>query len=417
MNAAGTVLDGRDIFLGRQPILDRGRNLRAFELLFRSGARNRADVGCATASTATVIHYALNELGIESVLGRYRGFINLDAEMLLSDSIELLPRDKVVLEILETVVPTARIVERCRLLRDLGFTLALDDFAGDDAALRPLLEVAHIVKVDLTLLEPDELAKAVARLRPLKMQLLAEKVDSAAQFRHCLDLGFDLFQGYHFARPEIITGRQFSRSELALTRLLGLLMTDANTPEIEDAFKQSPGLSVGLLRLVNSVAAGTGGRVTSLASAIVVLGRRQLQRWLQLLMFAQPAADGDFPSPLLNLAATRGKLLELMAAGNAALEDDAYMAGILSMTDALLGMPLRRIVAQLPVSDEVRDALLERSGTLGRMLDLAQALEGGDESATAAAIAALPELTPTQVGRAQAQALAWANSIAQPGAG
>lgn len=410
---AGSGIDGREIFLGRQPILDRGQNLRAFELLFRAGRRNRAAVDCATAATATVINYALNELGIDAVLGSYRGFINLDAEMLLGDSIELLPRDKVVLEVLETVAPTPEIVERCRQLRALGFTLALDDFAGDDTALLPLLEVAHIVKVDLQLLGGDSLTKAIARLRRLNVQLLAEKVDCAGQFRQCLDLGFDLFQGYYFAKPEIITGRRFSSSELVLTRLLGLLMTDADTCEIEEVFKQAPGLSVGLLRLVNSVAAGTGGKVTSLASAIVLLGRRQLQRWLQLLMFAQPTPGGEFPSPLLHLAATRGKLMELMAAGSKTLEDHAFMTGIMSLTDALLGMPLAQIIAPLPIADEVRDALLERRGRLGLMLVLVESLERNDDAAIASALAALPGQTLAQLGGAQAQALMWANGIAQ----
>ncbi|MEQ1775242.1 MAG: EAL domain-containing protein [Burkholderiales bacterium] len=407
--------DGHEIFLGRQSIVDREQNLRAFELLFRSSRRNQADVGSATVATATVINYALNELGLESLLGNYRGFINLDAEMLMSDTIELLPRDKVVLEVLETVEPTPAIVERCRQLRESGFTLAMDDFVRHEKALLPLLELTHIVKVDIQMLDHQELAKITRTLRSHNVQLLAEKVNDIQQFKYCMDLGFDLFQGYYFARPEIITGKRLSSSEMVLMRLLGMLIADADTATIENVFKQDPGLSVNMLRLVNSVATGASGKVTSLASALLVLGRRQVQRWLQLLLFARLPPTKDFPSPLLQLAAVRGKFLELLAAGDKAFEDNAFMAGIMSLMDVLLGMPLAEIVNGLPVASEVRDALLDRSGTLGRMLNLAEALERNEAADVSAAVAALPGYTASRVNSAQMEALRWANSIAQPG--
>ncbi len=408
--------DGQEIFLGRQSIVDREQNLRAFELLFRSSRRNRADIGSATVATATVINYALNELGLESLLGSYLGFINLDADMLMSDTIELLPRNKVVLEILETVEPAPEIVERCRQLRNLGFTLAMDDFVHHDETLRPLLEVMHIVKVDIQMLDPHALVETVRNLKRFNVRLLAEKVDTPAHFKNCMSLGFELFQGYYFAKPEIISGKRLSSSELILMRLLGLLTADADTPEIEKVFKQDPGLSVNMLRLVNSVATGANCKVTSLSSALLVLGRRQVQRWLQLLLFARLPPTKDFPSPLLQLAATRGKFMELLAAGDKAFEDDAFMAGIMSLIDALLGIPLPDIIVSFPIAQNVRDALLERKGQLGRMLLLVEALERNDEPAIAAASAALPHYTAARINGAQLEALRWANSIGQPGA-
>ncbi len=408
--------DGQEIFLGRQSIVDRGQNLRAFELLFRSSRQNRAEVGSATVATATVINYALNELGLESVLGSYRGFINLDADMLMSETIELLPRRKVVLEILETVEPTPEIVERCRYLRDSGYTLAMDDFVHYDEALLPLLDLTHIVKVDLQLLDRERLAETTDRLRRFNVQMLAEKVRNIEQFKYCLDLGFDLFQGYYFAKPEIIAGKRLSSSEMVVMRVLGMLMSDADTAEIENVFKQDLGLSINMLRLVNSVATGAGSKVTSLASALIVLGRRQVQRWLQLLLFAQLSPCREFPSPLLQLAATRGKFLELMASGNKTFEDNAFMTGIMSLIDALLSMSLVEIIGGLPIAEEVRDALLQRSGRLGQMLILAETLEGNDAAAMSAAIAAIPGCTAAQTNCAQMRAMSWANTIAQPGA-
>jgi c-di-GMP-related signal transduction protein len=408
--------EGQEIYLGRQSILDRSQNLHAFELLFRTSLDNQAIVNSATIATATVINHALNEIGLESLLGNYRGFINLDAEMLMSDAIELLPQDKVVLEVLETVEPTPAIVERCQQLRDRGFTLAMDDFVRHDNTLLPLLAVTHIVKVDIQMLDPDELARTVRKLRRHDVQLLAEKVNDAKQFQYCLDLGFDLFQGYYFARPEIITGKRLSGSEMVLMRLLGLLMTDADTTQIENVFKEDPGLSVNMLRLVNSVATGANARVTSLASALLVLGRRQVQRWLQLLLFARLPPGKDFPSPLLHLAATRGRFLELLAAGDKAFEDNAFLTGIMSLVDALLGRPLPEVIQGLPLADDVRNALLQRTGRLGRMLALTESLENGDAAAITLAMTSLPGLTASRMNMAHMEALRWANNIAQPGA-
>lgn len=221
-------------------------------------------------------------------------------------------------------------------------------------------------------------------------------------------------QGYYFAKPEIITGKRLSSSELVLMRLMAMLMADAETADIEKVLKQDPGLSVNMLRLVNSVGTGAGGKVTSLSSALMVLGRRQVQRWLQLLMFAQLSPGTEFPSPLLQLAATRGKFLELLAAGNKAREDNAFLTGIMSLMEALLGMPIADIVASLPISEDVRAALVERRGKLGQMLVLAESLERSDEAMLRAAVAALPEYSVAEINTAQACALTWANSIARP---
>lgn len=408
-----TRTSSEEFFLGRQSIVDRGQNLHAFELLFRSDRQNQATVADSTLATATVIQHALNELGLESLLGSFRGFINLDADMLMSEAIELLPRDKVVLEILETVVPTAEIVARCWQLREQGFTLAMDDFVRHEAALTPLLEAAHIVKVDIRAAGVDTLEPIARNLRPHKVSLLAEKVESAKEFEYCKGLGFDLFQGYYFARPEIIAGKRLASSEMVLIRLMGLLIADAETAEIEKVFKLDPGLSVNMLRLVNSVATGTPVRITSLASALMVLGRRQVQRWLQLLLFARTPACTRFPSPLLQLAATRGRFLELMAAGNGAIEEHAFLTGIMSLIDALLGMPLPEILKGLPVATVVRDALIERKGLLGRLLQLAEAMDQADSADTMLALA--HEFGPARVNRAHIEALRWANSIGNAG--
>ncbi len=407
------------LFLGRQPILDSDQRLFAYELLFRDGSRNAADVTNGVAATATVIVNAFAELGVEAALGNCRGFINVDETFLFSDTLELLPRHAVVLEILETVAPTPAVIERCLALKAAGFTLALDDVIQLEPQFAELLALVDIIKVDIQPLSRVQLIQLVMKLKPMGKQLLAEKVDSREQMEQCQKLGFTLFQGYYFARPTIISGKKLDHSQLSLMKLMGLLLGDAETAKIEAALKPEPGLTINLLRMTNSVGAGTTQKITSLGHAITVLGRRQLQRWLQLLVFASNKQPGS-SNPLLMLAATRGRLMELLAAevhpGNVPFSDQAFMVGIMSLMPALVGLPIAEIVTPLGLASAVRDAVCDGSGTLGDMLNLAESSESGDIGQLTGNLARLPGLTPKQLNRAQTGALQWANNITRENA-
>jgi c-di-GMP-related signal transduction protein len=409
-----------ELFLGRQPILDRNQNLAAFELLFRSGHFNGAQIEDDVFASATVINHAFSELGVETVLGKHTGFINLSAPLIMSDVIELLPRNKVVLEILETVRVTDQLVQRCLELKQAGFTLALDDFTGREDEFKPLLDIVDIVKVDVQHMDDATLRETTHRLQQLPVRLLAEKVDSREQVERCLALGYELFQGYYFARPSIITGKRLGRAETALMRLLSLVLSDADTPQIESVFGQNPDLGVNLIKLLNSVAVGGKDRIDSLRDALTVLGRTQLQRWLQVLLFTLSSAPAaEFPSPLLILAATRGKLMELIAHGlrpaDRDFHDKAFMTGILSLVNALLGMSMAEILGPMPVDEDVRYGLIRRSGPLGSMLLLVEALEESELMGIEKALEAVPGLEHRQVIGLQVEAMAWANSIGETG--
>jgi EAL and modified HD-GYP domain-containing signal transduction protein len=235
--------------------------------------------------------------------------------------------------------------------------------------------------------------------------------------QRCHDLGCDYFQGYYFARPVIIQGRKLDHSQLALLNLINLIVADAETPQIEEVFKREPGLTLNLLRLTNSVACGLSVRVTSLRHAITLLGRRQLQRWLQLLLFTAGAANGL--SPLLQLAATRGRLMELLAARISAedrgLADHAFMTGILSLTPALLGQPIEHILESLTLHREVQEALCRYSGRLGDLLALAELLEDNPhaDSAPVENLLQRMPLRPAEINLQVVKAMAWANGIAR----
>ena len=234
--------------------------------------------------------------------------------------------------------------------------------------------------------------------------------------KSCFDLGFNLFQGYYFSKPTIIVGKRLAHSELELIRLIRLVMSDADIGEIEQVFKENPGLSFNLLRLANSVAIGAFRKITSVNHAIMELGRRQLHRWLQMLLFANDK-NAIFPNPLLQLAATRSKLMELLARqidrNNQDLEDQAYMVGIMSLMDTLLGMPLAEIISPFNAPTDVSSALLFRHGQLGKLLQLIEHLEKNDMEMASRSLNELTPLDISQVNAAQIEALAWANSIGQ----
>ncbi len=405
-----------EVFIGRQPILDRSQQIVAYELLFRrSHQRNCAEVYDHLAATAKVIMHAFADLGIEAALGPYKGFINCDEAMLLSDLLEALPPDKIVIEILETVEATPAILERCTELKARGFSFALDDFGKGEAQYnKQLLDLVEIVKVDVLAVAEADLYEVTRSLQKWPLRLLAEKVDSRKQASICHDLDYELFQGYYFGKPMIVAGKKLGRSQLALIRLLGLVLEDAQTPELEKVLKQEPGLTMNLMRLTNSAAAGARTKVSSLSHAVMLLGGRQLQRWLQLLMYSDPAS-GSGANPLMQLAATRGMLMELLAGklkpGDQQAADLAFMTGIMSLMPTLMSVPMEEILCSINLDNDVREALESRRGSLGAMLNLTEALEGDEGQTCHDLTAQLTGLDANVVNACLSQALAWASNI------
>jgi EAL and modified HD-GYP domain-containing signal transduction protein len=376
---------GEKFFLGRQPILNRSQQIVGFELLFRSAESLMSASFLDThVASASVILNALSDFGFQDVLGRHKGFFNVTHEMLMSDAVELLPKNQVVIELLETILMDEEVVARCRDLKALGFTLALDDhvFSPDFTAIYQMVD---IVKLDILGIPPEDLAGIVENLRAWPLTLLAEKVESAEQYAICSALGFDLFQGYYFARPVILKQNRVDVGKLTMLQLMEQVMAETELSEIEETFKQNPGLTYNLLRLVNSVAIGLRVRIKTLRHALMVLGLEQLKRWITLALYASNDSSGA-QSPLLEIAAMRGKLMELLVqslpnpAGKE-FSDRAFMAGILSLIDVLFEVSMSELVEKLNLVDDVRDALLERSGRLGNLLQLAEKLEQTDFAA------------------------------------
>jgi len=377
---AVTSMPSDEFFLARQPILGRDQKLVAFELLFRAAPEHEdAQLTDYAAATATVISHA-SQLGMEQVVGEQLAFVNVDEVVLMSDFVRFLPPDRVILEILETVLPTDAILARVRELKELGFKFALDDVIGHSEQVSKLLDLVDVIKIDLKGVSRDELVRLATSLRGARQKLLAEKVETVEEFRLCLELGFEYFQGYYFARPAILSGKKITPSELVVLRLLELIGSNADNAAIEAAVKRDALLSMNLLRLVNSRAAGPDRHIESVSQAVAQLGRSQLQRWLQILLYSTPDGRVELNSPLLQMATTRGRLLELMSQalrpGDTASAETAFTVGMMSLMDALLAIPMAAILDRVDVSQDVKAALLDRAGDYGAMLSVAEELEG-----------------------------------------
>jgi len=404
-----------NIYVARQPIVNVANDLVGFELLFRSTEDNAANISDSIDATSTVVANVFTEIGIAEVLGDYDGYLNVDTEFLFSELIEALPPKRIVLELLETRMLEDTALNRLRELRARGYRIALSEFVGNFEDLGELMSTVDVVKLDMQAIDEILLPEIVSMLRPVAVQLVAQKVETPEQFEAAKRLGIKLFQGYHFARQQIIAGRRAKPAKLALLRLLTLALNDAETRQIEDEFKRHPSLAINLLRLVNSVAFNRAHSITSLRHALVVLGRKQLRVWLQLLLYTADRGNGALATPLLQLAAVRGKLMELVMSHqpgpDSELKELAFITGVLSLMDVLLEMPIEAVLKELNLPEPVEAALLERKGDIGALLTLAEELERDDREAVSAALAQIGSMNRSELANLQLSAFQWANQV------
>lgn len=373
-----SLLDNR--LIARQPILNRNEEIISYELLFRSVcSREAAIFSNSSYATANVVLNTLADFGIEEVIGPYRGFINIDHELLMSDTLELLPRERVVLELLETLELTPALVQRCQELKRKGFSLALDDHQYSET-YHDLYRTVDIVKIDVMQSTPSDVEQMVRQFHQFPVQLLAEKVETKTDFQRCHELGFNYFQGFYFAKPSLLEKRPFDENTATLLKLTGLLATDAEIDEIEQTFRRSPSLTYKLLKLVNSAMVGLRTQISSIRHAMLLLGRRQLQRWTQLAMFASES-NGGASNPLVDMAAVRACFMEQLAKIHPVLRqselgaEHAFMVGILSLLEVIYSVQMGDVITDLNLSTEVAGALVDREGILGCFLGLAETLD------------------------------------------
>lgn len=394
-------------FLGRQPIVDRGGDLVGYELLYRaSGTDDRARFVDEDSASLQVLSTLLLELGPSQVLAGRQAFVNVGPGSLRdAGALVLLDPRRTVLELSQSIAPEADGIERVGRLRGMGFGIAVSA-APPLASLAPWLPIATHLKVDLQRVPDAALDGFVGALRHGGHVLVAEKVESAAQMRRCLELGFDAMQGWHVGRPEVMGRVRLGVSHAVLRRAIGQLAAGASMAELARTIRADVALCWRLLRYVAASNFGMMVPVESLAHALDLVGPRRLARWLQLLLDTV-----DEPSPaasnLTRAAAFRGRVLETIGAEyfSGADGENLFLVGAFSMLPAMLMQPMSEAIASLTLPDAVADALTARQGRYGSLLELAEALEqggGGKVEALCASLALSHRALLRATSRAQA---------------
>ena len=361
--------DLSSIIIARQPIFDRHYNTYAYELLFRNNQTSQSadlDYYSGDIATTRVINYSFLELGIERVIGNHLAFVNLTRNFILSDDPIPFGGERVVLEVLENIEVDEELINAVKKLALSGYHIALDDFIFHES-LQPLIELASIIKVDILSLSESELRHHVERLRAFPVKLLAEKVETKAEFELCMELGFDYFQGYFFCRPEIIKDNPIPDNKIKLLELLGKLQDpDIEFKTIEAIIRQDPGLSLKLLRLLNSAAIGFPRQINSLHEGLVILGLKAIKTWTTLIVMSEMSSG---PAELIHMTLVRAKMAEKIAAQFGCSPDSGFLLGLFSTIDTILSKPMDEIIKSIPLSNESSLALISRGGIKGQLLN------------------------------------------------
>jgi EAL and modified HD-GYP domain-containing signal transduction protein len=398
------------VFIGRQPILDAQQKIIGYELLFRSNATdNAARIDDDFSAGAQVLINTLSNMGTEWLMGDKLAFLNVTETMLASEFMELLPAQRIVLETKGEIAPSPALIERLQALKELGFQFALHS-AQINSDNEPLIKLASYVKVDLIKVPLDRLGDIAAKLKQFKLKIIAEKVETLAAYKRCKECKFDFFQGYYFAHPEILTAKVINPAQAMVLEILNKVRNNADIGEIEKGFKRDVALSFKLLRYINSVGFGLSCEIQSIRHALSILGYQQLYRWLTLLIVT--SNEGATPPALMKTAITRGRLTELLGQDmvDRNERDNLFIVGIFSLLDAMLEMPMDKVLEKLTLPENIADALLMRDGIYGPFLSLAEACESAD-MALIDELATSLTIEPAKVNEAHLKALAWVEEL------
>lgn len=401
--------------IGRQAIVDAKRNVIGYELLQRgSAAAESSDIDHTSDTDAAMLFSALSNIGAEALFGTKLAFVNVTLETIKGEHLELVHPARIVLEV--APVPgneaeqIARLSDDISRLKARGFRIAFGHFA----LTRPYvswLALADYVKIDMRGLKQEVLPTVmkIATAQP-KLKLIAEKVETPEEFELMEGLGAHYFQGFLFAKPAAVTTRVASPAYANVLQLISLVGQEAEAGEIEKVLKRDPTLSFKLLRYINSAGFGLGCEVTSFRHAVMILGLNKLFRWSTLLLTSVKSSTA--PPAVANLAITRGRFMELLAAEFLSREDcdHAFVVGVFSLLDVMLGIPMEQALENLVLPQDVVTTLIDHEGILAPFLDLVEACERCDADEISTMARSL-QLTNDQINRAHLQALAWAENL------
>lgn len=411
------MLSPQNCLFAYQPVLDRGGLPVALAILYQyDEIAPRFEEDDDVVATVVVNAYLNSE--VVELLGSRKVFVQIDACFLESGMISMLPAQKTILELVHQGEFTDKTRELCAGFRRMGYTFAL---GGDvpTKSMASLSGVVDIIKLDIGAIPRLQLVETVELLHSQSLSLLAENVTSQQEFDDCRELGFDLFQGHYFAHPRVLVARRPDLRRANILSILSCIDQDVGDKELEEALKLSPDLMLHLLRLVNSAAFGLRTQVGSMREALSIFGRSKLSKWLQVLLFISSEAD-DGGWALFELAAKRGHMIEALVQDvthqrGASQQDRGFMVGMLSLVDVLLGSPMAEVLPKIGVAEEIRQAILTKSGVLGELLQICEALEEADFDAVTE-LAESCNISLARVMEVQREAVLWANAVAEESA-
>ena len=399
-------------FIARQPIFDTHRRVYAYELLFRSGLKNYFDSDNQDQAAASVIANSNLLFNLTDMTGSTRAFINCTRRVLLEGLMTTLPRQQAVVEILEDIEPDEQLIKACRSLKEQGYTLALDDFVYHQN-FEPLIELADIIKVDFLLSSPEQQQQLARMMIPRGIKMLAEKVETHETYEQARDMGYQLFQGYFFAKPVIVSRKDIPTNKIQFLRIL----KDVHAPEVDfkklaQLIQSEVSLSYKLLKLINSAAFALRHRVTSILQALSLLGLREIRSWVSLLSISSMADDK--PAELVVSSLIRARLCEQLAqpCKMGDRKSDLFLMGLFSLLDVIMSRPIEEILEEITVEDDIIEALTGTPGPMRDLLELVIAMEKGQWE-DVSTLAGKLQIEEVPLSQAYLDALKWAQDIYQ----
>lgn len=357
-----------DVYIARQPIFNFNKRVYAYELLFRSKANQHLKDTDGNQATSCVLTSTFITEGIEKIAAYKPCFINFTQDLIEKNAPLSFPKTNTVIEILEDVEPTKKVISACRAFKNEGYTIALDDFVFHKKFV-PLIRLAHIIKIDFRITPIDEIQKILYRLKSYNLKFLAEKVETHEEFNLAVKLGFTYFQGFFFGKPEVMQIKEIASAKVNLINLLAeVSQASTSVKKLEQIISSDVGMSYKLLRYINSAYFYLITKIDSISHAIVYLGEEGVRRFAMLVIISEIASDK--PDELLRLAVIRAKFCELLAE-NSSLKihpTEIFILGLFSLIDAMLDAQMEYLMEKLPISEEIKEALIKQTGPLAPFL-------------------------------------------------
>ncbi len=366
------------LYVARQPIFDRNRDIVAYELLYRNPKTKTSEQIDGDHATSSVLMITSVLASFEELLNEKRAFVNFTKTLLCDNTITLFSNDYLIIEILEDIIPDPLLLENLRKLKAMGYTLALDDFTPK-YPYQEVIDLVDIIKVDFMLTSRDEQREIVNKYKRDNLKFLAEKVETSEEFDMALDMGYDYFQGYYFAKPTLFNYKDVASTSYTCFRMLEVLSSSSPTyEELADIVEKDVAMSYKLFKYANSPIYGGRSQLTSVQDALVRLGFKNIHNWIYLIILRSISYGQS--NDLLSVSLQRAKMLEGLAIQFELPKkrSEYFITGLFSLVDILTSKPIEEAVENLSLSTEIKNAIISKEGRLGESLELIIAYESGN---------------------------------------